>query len=157
MKILKKIKTALIKKNIKRVVAKKCPNAIPRSGKEGKNRTNEDFYKLGESDWIDFQRHWEMYGVNNESCLEIGCGVGRITVQLASYFNEVHALDISDKMIEYAKRHITSSSVAFYMSKGLDVPLDDQSVCSVFSNSHVSALRFLVNSKRLFCRDFQGT
>ena len=105
--------------------------------KEGTNPwTNEDFYKFGESAWIDFKRHWEMYGVNNESCLEIGCGAGRITIHLASYFKKVHALDISDKMVEYAKKHITSPSIVFHMSKGIDIPLDDQSVCSVFS-SHV--------------------
>lgn len=98
--------------------------------------TTEDFYQLGESDWIDFRRHWEMYGINKESCLEIGCGTGRITMQLASYFNEVHALDISNKMIDYAKKHIASPSVIFYISKGIDIPLDDRSVYSVFS-THV--------------------
>lgn len=105
--------------------------------KDGTNPwTNEDFYKLGQSGWMDFRRHWEMYGVDNANCLEIGCGAGRITLQLASYFNEVHALDISDKMIEYAKRHIKGSSVVFHLSKGLDIPLTDQSVKSVFS-THV--------------------
>ena len=105
--------------------------------KEGANPwTDENFYKLGESDWKDFRRHWEMYGVNNESCLEIGCGAGRITMQLATYFNEVHALDVSEKMIEYAKKHIKSPSVVFHVSNGINIPLGDQSVSSVFS-THV--------------------
>jgi ubiquinone/menaquinone biosynthesis C-methylase UbiE len=98
--------------------------------------TDEDFYKFGESDWKDFRRHWERYGVNNESCLEIGCGAGRITMQLATYFNEVYALDVSEKMIEYAKKHIKSPSVVFHVSNGTDIPLGDQSVFSVFS-THV--------------------
>ena len=88
------------------------------------------------SDWSDFQTHWEKYGVNKDSCLEIGCGAGRITMHLVNYFNKVHALDVSDKMIEYAKNHIKSSSVDFYLSKGVDIPLNDQSVHSVFS-AHV--------------------
>jgi len=105
--------------------------------KEGTNPwTNEDFYKLGESDWIDFRRRWEKYGVNNESCIEIGCGAGRITMQLASYFKEVHALDVSENMIKYAKKHITNPLVAFHMSKGIDIPLDDESAYSLFS-THV--------------------
>jgi len=108
----------------------------------GKNKngsdpwTDEDFYKLGESDCTDFREHWEMYGVNAGSCLEIGCGAGRITLQLASYFNEVHALDVSEKMIEYAQNRIASPSVFFHLSKGIEIPLEDQSVHAVFS-THV--------------------
>jgi ubiquinone/menaquinone biosynthesis C-methylase UbiE len=98
--------------------------------------TDREFYQLGESDWKDFRGHWEKYGVNRESCLEIGCGAGRITMQLASYFNQVHATDVSEQMIEYAKAHISSSSVAFHLSNGTDIPLADQSICSVFS-THV--------------------
>ncbi len=98
--------------------------------------TDQEIYQLGELDWKDFSRHWEMYGVNRDSCLEIGCGVGRITMQLASYFNQVHAIDVSEKMIEYAKKHISNSSIAFYLSNGMDIPLADRSVVSVFS-THV--------------------
>lgn len=45
---------------------------------QGKNKegdapwTDEEFYNLGMSDWSDFQVRWEKYGVNKESCLEIG-------------------------------------------------------------------------------------
>lgn len=98
--------------------------------------TDQEFYQLGESDWKDFSRRWEMYGVNRESCLEIGCGAGRITMQLALYFDQVHAIDVSEKMIEYAKKHISGSSVAFHLTNGMDIPLADQSVFSVFS-THV--------------------
>ncbi|MCE2800615.1 MAG: class I SAM-dependent methyltransferase [Planctomycetaceae bacterium] len=106
--------------------------------KDGSNPwTNEDFYQLGESDWRDFRTHWERYGLSsNDSCLEIGCGAGRITKQLALYFKEVHAVDVSEKMIEYAKTHVTSSSVSFHVSTGVNIPLNDQSVNSVFS-THV--------------------
>lgn len=98
--------------------------------------TDKEFYQLGKLDWQDFSRHWEMFGVNRESCLEIGCGAGRITMQLGLYFNQVHAIDVSEKMIEYAKKQITSSSVAFHLSNGRDIPLANQSVSSVFS-THV--------------------
>ena len=102
--------------------------------KEGTNPwTDDDFYGLGESDWVDFRNHWERYGVNNESCLEIGCGAGRITKQLAIYFKQVQALDVSDKMIEYAKRHVTSNSVTFHLSNGIDIKLESSSVYSIFS------------------------
>lgn len=38
-------------------------------------------------------------------CLELGCGVGRVTVKLASRFQKVIALDISKPHIELAKEH----------------------------------------------------
>lgn len=98
--------------------------------------TDQEFYRLGELDWEGFLRHWEMYGVDRESCLEIGCGAGRITMQLALFFNQVHAIDVSEQMIQYAKERISNGSVAFHLSNGIDIPLADQSVSSVFS-THV--------------------
>ena len=98
--------------------------------------TDIDFYNLGQSDWIDILDHWKLYGVNNKNCLEIGCGAGRITKYLPSYFLKVHAIDVSSKMIEYAKKNITDNSVSFYISDGINIPLNDESVFSVFS-THV--------------------
>ena len=98
--------------------------------------TDQEFYELGQSDWDGFAEHWERYGVDRESCLEIGCGAGRITMQLARYFNQVYAVDVSEQMIDYARRNIARSSVAFHLSNGVDIPLADQSVLSVFS-THV--------------------
>jgi ubiquinone/menaquinone biosynthesis C-methylase UbiE len=98
--------------------------------------TDEEFYQLGALDWQDFSKHWEQYGVNRESCLEIGCGAGRLTRQLATYFNRVEAIDVSEKMIAYAQQHISGASVAFQLTNGQTIPLADQSVCSVFS-AHV--------------------
>lgn len=98
--------------------------------------TNQEFYQLGELDWEGFAGHWQRYGVDRESCLEIGCGAGRITMQLAQYFDRVYALDVSDKMIDYARRNIAGSSTSFHLSNGRDIPLADQSVSSVFS-THV--------------------
>ena len=106
----------------------------PGRNKEGSTPwTGEDFYKLGSSDWSDFQQHWQRYGLNNASCLEIGCGAGRITMQLGAFFAKVHALDVSEKMIEYAKEHISIPSVVFYVSNGLLIPLDNESIDSAFS------------------------
>jgi ubiquinone/menaquinone biosynthesis C-methylase UbiE len=98
--------------------------------------TDEDFYNLGYSDWIDILKHWELYGVNKSNCLEIGCGAGRITKHLPSYFREVYAIDVSEKMIEYAQKHMINNSVSFYISNGASIPLNDHSVFSVFS-THV--------------------
>lgn len=97
---------------------------------------DEEFYDLGRSDWSDFVERWRRYGYNNASCLEIGCGVGRITQQLASNFQHVYALDVSEGMIAFAKKHVQPETVTFLLGDGLRVPLPDESVTSVFS-THV--------------------
>lgn len=98
--------------------------------------TSSDFYKLGESDWEDFSAYWERYGVNKASVLEIGCGAGRITKPLVKYFQVVHAVDVSEGMIAYARAHVKAPSVNFHLSDGVRIPLPNQSVGAIFS-SHV--------------------
>lgn len=97
---------------------------------------DEEFYDLGRSDWSDFAQRWSRCGYNSDSCLEIGCGVGRITQQLASDFQHVYALDVSEGMLAFARKHIQSKSVTFLLGDGLRVPLPNASVTSVFS-THV--------------------
>ena len=98
--------------------------------------TEEEFYLLGESDWRDCLDHWLQYGVNTESCLEIGCGAGRITRQLATSFDKVWAVDVSEEMIGCAKRAIAGNNVEFSVIDGLHLPQGDNSVQAVFS-THV--------------------
>src|SRR5262245_58251070 len=69
--------------------------------------TPEEFFALGARDWTDFRKHWERYGLATDSCLEIGCGAGRITKQLAASFQSVHAVDVSDAMVALAREHIS--------------------------------------------------
>jgi SAM-dependent methyltransferase len=102
--------------------------------KDGANPwIDSEFYKLGESDWKDFSTYWERYGVDRSSVVELGCGTGRITMQLAKYFKVVHAVDVSEGMIAYARKHINSSSVYFYLTNGVEIPLPDHSVSAIFT------------------------
>ena len=95
--------------------------------------TDEGFYALGHSDWQDFHSAWERYGISHESCVEIGCGAGRMTRQLARDFKRVHAVDISEDMLAYACKHVTAPNVRFQICAGADLPIDDASVTSAFS------------------------
>jgi 2-polyprenyl-3-methyl-5-hydroxy-6-metoxy-1,4-benzoquinol methylase len=45
-------------------------------------------------------------------CLEFGCGVGRVTAQLAATFSEVLALDISRPHLQLAKGHLAGLGYA---------------------------------------------
>lgn len=108
-------------------------------GRGGPNPwTAEEFYQLGRSDWEDFFARWRRYGVDSASCLEIGCGTGRFTRQLAGQFGSVHALDVSEGMIEYARQQLKDAGerVTFVLGDGVHIPLGDAAVTAVFS-THV--------------------
>jgi SAM-dependent methyltransferase len=94
--------------------------------------TEAEFYALGESDWMDFQRHWQQYGLETGSCLEIGCGAGRITKQLAMSFDRVYAVDVSEHMIARARKAVDSGNVEFSIIDGLHLPQSDCSVSAIF-------------------------
>jgi ubiquinone/menaquinone biosynthesis C-methylase UbiE len=98
--------------------------------------TEEEFYALGESDWRDFLSHWKQYGLNKQSCLEIGCGAGRLTKQIAMTFDHVHAVDISEHMIGCARKAMDSGNVEFLVIDGLNLPQAEGSVSAIFS-AHV--------------------
>jgi SAM-dependent methyltransferase len=97
--------------------------------------TEETFYELGAIDWNLFRVKWEQYGLRPGSCVEIGCGAGRMSIHLAQYFETVHGVDISAGMIEYARQR-TPPNVFFHVTGGMEIPLPDRSVDAVFS-THV--------------------
>lgn len=107
-----------------------------RAKEESNPWTADEFFELGEADWRDFSKRWQRYGLNPRSCVEIGCGAGRITKQLATYFEKVEALDVSADMIEYARTHLDAANVRYHHSQGTDIPVPDNSITAVFS-SHV--------------------
>jgi ubiquinone/menaquinone biosynthesis C-methylase UbiE len=94
--------------------------------------TEEEFYAVGESDFADFLHQWQHYGINQESCLEVGCGAGRLTKQLAGTFQQVCAVDVSEDMIARARRAV-GDNVQFSLVDGLNLPYRDHSVTAVFS------------------------
>jgi ubiquinone/menaquinone biosynthesis C-methylase UbiE len=111
--------------------------AKPDKQKDGpKPWTEQEFYALGESDWQDFLYHWRQYGINTQSCLEIGCGAGRMTRQLARSFDRVHGVDVSEAMISCARIAVERKNVEFTVIDGLHLPQQDSSVKAIFS-THV--------------------
>jgi ubiquinone/menaquinone biosynthesis C-methylase UbiE len=95
--------------------------------------TPQDFYDVGQSDWEDFRSQWSHYaGELGSSCLEIGCGAGRITRMLAGEFERVEAVDVSTDMIAKA-REAAPGNATFHQVDGADVPIEDSSVNAVFS------------------------
>lgn len=95
--------------------------------------TNEEFYSLGKSDWEHFQSRWQKYGVDRGSCLEIGCGAGRITMHLGKFFDTVYGVDVSENMVAYARQHVANPNTTFFKIDGTQLPKDEASVAAVFS------------------------
>ena len=53
-----------------------------------------------------------------ETCLEVGCGPGRMTVHLAGRFDRVLAVDVSPGMLEQARRNVQAPNVDFALVSG---------------------------------------
>jgi SAM-dependent methyltransferase len=98
--------------------------------------TDAEFYELGKSDWAVFEKEWRSYGMDSESCIEIGCGAGRMTTQLAQTFQRVIGVDVSEDMVTYARQHVTAANAEFVVVNGTSLPRDDNSTTGVFS-THV--------------------
>lgn len=104
-----------------------------RSKRGPKPWTEAEFYELGAVNCAEYVGRWESYGVDKTSCLEIGCGAGRITKHLARYFSTVHAVDVSEGMLAIARRNVTAANCVFSLSDGASLPLGDSSVTAAFS------------------------
>jgi 2-polyprenyl-3-methyl-5-hydroxy-6-metoxy-1,4-benzoquinol methylase len=74
----------------------------------------EQFYASGNSACQIFLATLRRCGINPtqlDTCLEVGCGVGRITSFLAGAFSKVIATDISDKHLTLAKTYLADKGV----------------------------------------------
>ena len=98
--------------------------------------SDDEFYAFGEADWQDFHRHWRQYGVRYDSCLELGCGAGRLTRPLAAAFDKVYAVDVAQDMLDYVRSRLAAGNVTYFLTDGLHLPQNDGSVTAVFS-THV--------------------
>jgi SAM-dependent methyltransferase len=94
--------------------------------------TEEEFYAQGAGWTSHYLPVWKRYGVNLESCVEVGCGAGRFTAQLARDFGVVHGVDVAPGQLEYARPHVPAN-VRLHLGDGARLPLADASVTAGFS------------------------
>jgi 2-polyprenyl-3-methyl-5-hydroxy-6-metoxy-1,4-benzoquinol methylase len=86
----------------------------PQNYKAEFDQHREHFYASGNSACQTFLATLRRNGINHaqlDSCLEVGCGVGRVTSYLAGAFSKVIATDISAKHLELAKTHLEDKGV----------------------------------------------
>jgi SAM-dependent methyltransferase len=97
--------------------------------------TAEEFLAMGAADFANVRRQWEHYGFRSGRCVEIGCGSGRMTKQLAATFASVLALDVSEQQIARAREIIgeASGKVDFRVVEQPVIPATDGSCDAMFS------------------------
>jgi SAM-dependent methyltransferase len=100
--------------------------------------TPERFLEVGRADWESIESHWRHFGMGGARCVEIGCGAGRMTAQLARSFRRVEAIDVSAEQIALAKRNLKGESarVSWYLVDDPVVPVPPGSCDGAFS-AHV--------------------
>lgn len=100
--------------------------------------TAEEFLALGAAEFRVVLRQWEHFGLERGTCIEIGCGAGRMTAQLAKTFPAVVALDVSRDQLDLAKQLLGSAggNVTFLQVDEPEIPLENGS-CSAMFSSHV--------------------
>ncbi|RLB73472.1 MAG: SAM-dependent methyltransferase [Deltaproteobacteria bacterium] len=80
--------------------------------------------------------------------LEIGCGTGRITGDMAEYAAKIVATDLDEVVLEQAKKNITAENVAFLHTPDGFAKLPEQScdlVIYTLSLHHISPDRMVKN------------
>ena len=101
--------------------------------------TGDDFLAHGAKDLKDTLSQWDHYGRTGEgTCVEIGCGAGRMTTGLSRVFDRVFAIDVSPDQIATAKRFLGTDAdqVEFSLVDRAEIRLQNDSCVGMFS-SHV--------------------
>lgn len=96
-----------------------------------------DFYATGDENAVKFLEPFSAaqgLDFSTMRALEIGCGAGRETDELAARFMHVTALDVSDEMLNVARQHVTAQNVLFARGNGVNLNVvPDDSVNFVYS------------------------
>ena len=94
--------------------------------------TEEEFYKLGEEE-VKYIIDNKVL-INTTKCsLDFGCGIGRLTKPLAKYFDISIGVDISEEMVEIAKRNSRINEVYLVCKESNLIPLANESVDFILS------------------------
>jgi SAM-dependent methyltransferase len=90
---------------------------------EAFHMNREAFYASGESEVAMFEATLARAGVARAGfhrCLELGCGVGRVTAPLAAMFDEVVAVDISAAHLRVAQEYFVGKGLGNVQCQHLD-------------------------------------
>lgn len=113
------------------------------------------FFESGELE-IDLQmKRLEELNIYFErgSCIDFGCGVGRLTNALASYFNQVTGVDVSSTMIKKAEELKRNEKALFLLNKKDNLSLiESNTIDFIYSDKTIQHIPYPA-SKR-YIQDF---
>ncbi len=101
----------------------------------------EQFWASGQVDATRVQEICQRFGLHGlaaKSCIEFGCGVGRVTMALAGLFSTVRAYDISATHLAYAverARVLSVRNISFHLCA--DNLLEDLGSCDLYYSTIV--------------------
>ena len=77
---------------------------------------SDAFYATGLAEMMELAVRMKKLGypLEGDRAMDFGCGVGRVSQALASYYNQVDGVDISSSMIEHANKHNRVSDKCAY-------------------------------------------
>lgn len=95
----------------------------------------EEFWKWGKILAERFLKESEIPFTGEESALEIGCGIGRMTVYFAERFARVTGIDVSPEMIDRARENLSAvDNASVRTGNGFDLgDFDDNTFDFAFS------------------------
>jgi|ERR1700733_5480013 len=108
-----------------------------------------DNLSAGLEEWSLLKAHLHQLGLDPmQTCVELGCGSGRLTNALAQDFAVVHALDVSPHRLTITNRVPNSKNIVFHLLQKPIIPLPDDTCDLCISThvlQHVSDLRVVEN------------
>ena len=89
-------------------------------------QTKEQF-KSGSENYL---KKLESLGLEkNSQCLDIGCGLGRLSNALLNFLDDegcYYGLDIGKESIDYCKKQYQRKNFFFLQNKGIDIPIENK-------------------------------
>jgi SAM-dependent methyltransferase len=114
--------------------------SVPGRERGGTNPwTDADFYATGALEWEQMAPYWTRYaGSLSGTVVEVGCGAGRLSRQLATTFSKVIGLDVSLDQLDLARAAVADAPAAaeFRLSTGPALPCAPGETDAIFS-THV--------------------
>ncbi len=83
----------------------------------GQTWTEKDFYASGKDQINHIMQSPVMIDRGKGKALDFGCGIGRLTQALLSYFDEVIGIDISEKMLSLAREYNKSAKCKYLLNE----------------------------------------
>jgi len=100
--------------------------------------TDDEFRKSGIRDYKTYIKNDELLNqklqkIHAKTALEIGCGVGRVTEYFKDDFEKIYGIDISEEMIQRAKKRLPHEQFTFIANNGSHLPLENETIDFIFS------------------------